>query len=169
MKVFSGEYTRASHVKNSALFKRLYPEDGVFISSFEFHKMPSRQAAKKIRFLLAEIESHAGHASDYMKTTLEHICPYHPDEHWFESFGEGTNDIQDRLGNMVLLDKDDLRRSDFETKKKIYKNSVFSLAKKVAEYSEWNLQTLNDYQAWLAQHASQTWNIGYPSYSIKSS
>jgi len=160
MAVFAGTHTRASHVKNSPLFKRLYPEDDAFISSFEFHKMPSRQTPKKIRFLLAEIESHSGHASNYMKTTLEHVCPYNPDAHWFESFGEGVNDIQDRLGNMVLLDRDDLRRSDFEAKKQAYKNSTFFLARKVAEYSDWNLQALNDYQAWLAHQANETWKLG---------
>jgi predicted transcriptional regulator len=49
---------------------------------------------------------------------------------------------------MVLLEKDELKRS-----------TSFVLAKKIAEYDEWNLQNLNDYQAWLAEQAVYTWQV----------
>jgi len=161
MKVFSGSYTRASHVKNSDEFKRLYPNDGAFLSVFEFHKMPSRQSSKKVRFLLAGIESYLGNTSDYMASTLEHICPYHPDQSWHDYFGEGVNDIQDRLGNLILLEKDDLKRSSFEEKKKAYLLTAYPLARKVASYEEWDLPTLNDYQSWLALQAVETWKVSF--------
>jgi len=159
MKVFRGEYARAGHVKNGEEFKKLYPEDDAFFNAFEFHKMPSRRSSKKIRFLLAEIESYLGHSLDYTKTTLEHICPYHPEQNWHEYFGEGVNDIQDRLGNVVLLEKDDLKRDRFERKKEFYRKSPFHLAQKIAEYDAWNLQNLNDYQMWLSQQAVSTWKV----------
>ncbi|MDM8546930.1 DUF262 domain-containing protein [Candidatus Venteria ishoeyi] len=159
MQVFDGSFKRASHVKNSAAFRKLYPEDKAFMNVFEFHKMPSRQSSKKIRFLLAEIEAYRGHASDYAKMQLEHICPYHPEQSWCEAFGEGVNDIQDRLGNMVLLEKDMLKRTGFQEKITCYQQSPFPLAQKVAEYEYWNLKNLNDYQAWLAQQAVDTWAI----------
>ncbi|QPS67813.1 Uncharacterized conserved protein [Enterobacter asburiae] len=134
-KVYNREFLRASHVKNSEEFKRLYPDDNTFFNAFEFHRMPSRQTAKKIRFLLSEIEGYLGNPCDYEKTTLEHICPYHPEKEWSGSFGEGINDVKDRLGNMILMDKDNLKRSSFEEKKKEYTKSGYNLALKVTEYA----------------------------------
>jgi hypothetical protein len=60
---------------------------------------------------------------------------------------------------MVLLEKDELKRSDFNDKKQFYLKTPFNLAKKIAEYDEWNLQNLNDYQAWLAEQAVYTWQV----------
>lgn len=161
IKIHNREFTRASHVKNSDIFKKLYPNDEEFSNAFEFHKMPSRQSSKKIRFLLAEIENSLGHATDPLRTTLEHICPYHPEEHWNDYFGNGVNDIQDRLGNVVLLEKDELKRASFNDKKRVYLKSHYPLAKQVSTYDEWNLQNLNHYQSWLAKQAVAAWKIAY--------
>ncbi|MEN8220003.1 MAG: HNH endonuclease family protein, partial [Pseudomonadota bacterium] len=159
MKVFNGEHTRASHIKNSEEFRRLYPDDNAFKNAFEFYKMPSRRSSKQIRFLLAEIENSFGRELNYLDTTLEHVCPYNHDQAWYEYFGEGVNDIADRLGNMVLLEKDELRRADFKTKKGVYLSTSFRLAKKVAEYDSWDLATLSHYQIWLAKQAVKTWKV----------
>jgi hypothetical protein len=161
IKIHTKEMTRASHVKNSEIFKKLYPNDEEFFNAFEFHKMPSRQSTKKIRFLLAEIETYLDHETDHNTTTLEHICPYNPTEEWDDYFGEGVNDIQDRLGNMVLLENDNLKRANFEVKQKAYLDSHFPLAKKVASYACWNLQNLNAYQTWLSNQAVETWKVSY--------
>ena len=159
MKVSKGDFTRASHIKNCDEFNRLYPDDNSFFNAFEFHRMPSRQTAKKIRFLLAEIESYLGHHCDFNKTTLEHICPYNPEKQWVDSFGEGINDVKDRLGNMILLDKDDLKRADFEMKKAAYAKSGYHLANKVTDYNKWNLESVNEQQKWMATQALQTWRV----------
>ncbi|EQA6241835.1 DUF262 domain-containing protein [Enterobacter ludwigii] len=158
-KVYNREFLRASHVKNSEEFKRLYPDDNTFFNAFEFHRMPSRQTAKKIRFLLSEIEGYLGNPCDYEKTILEHICPYHPEKDWSGSFGEGINDVKDRLGNMILMDKDNLKRSSFEEKKKEYTKSGYKLALKVTEYAEWNLESVNDFQKWMSQQAVNVWKV----------
>ncbi|CAK8714866.1 hypothetical protein H206_01179 [Candidatus Electrothrix aarhusensis] len=159
MRVFHKEFTRASHVKNSEEFRALYPEDSSFINAFEFYKMPSRRSSKKIRFLLAEIERFLGHEVDYTKTTLEHVCPYNPDQGWYDHFGQGANEIADRLGNMVLLTKDDLKRSTFAQKKEAYLLTPFRLAHKVAEYEEWSLKNVNLFQEWLACQAALAWRV----------
>ncbi len=159
VKIFNGEYTRASHIKNSEEFRRLYPDDKVFRNAFEFYKIPSRRESKKIRFLLTEIEKSFGRELNYLDTSLEHVCPYNPDQNWYEYFGEGINSIIDRLGNMVLLEKDELKRADFNTKRKAYSKTAFRLAKKVAEYDSWELSTLNHYQNWLAEQAVKTWRV----------
>ncbi|WP_353570520.1 DUF262 domain-containing HNH endonuclease family protein [Candidatus Albibeggiatoa sp. nov. BB20] len=159
IKTFQEKYKRASHIKNGEEFKKLYPDDQTFSSTFEFHKMPSRQSSKKIRFLLSEIETYLGTCPNYAKTTLEHICPYNPESNWYDYFGEGVNDIQDRLGNVILLDKDELKRANFEQKKQAYLKSPYRLAKEIAKYDDWNMQTLNQYQSWLAEQAVNTWRV----------
>jgi len=158
-KIFNKDYIRASQVKNGEEFRKLYPDNQVFFNAFEFHKIPSRQFSKPIRFLLAEIEAYLNHKVDYTKTSLEHICPYHPEQAWYDGFGAGVNEIKDRLGNLVLLEKDELKRLNFKEKKAFYLTTPFALAKKIAEYDEWNLQNLNDYQAWLAEQAVNTWQV----------
>ena len=159
IKIAEGEFQRASHIKNSPDYRALYPSDEAFKNAFEYYKMPSRRSSKKIRFLLAEIENNAGRNVRYLDTTLEHICPYNPEQEWYQYFGEGANDIADRLGNMVLLEQDDLGRADFDTKKAHYLKTSFRLAKKVAEYDHWDLANLNHYQSWLADQAVRTWRV----------
>jgi hypothetical protein len=159
MKVFNGKYTRASHIKNSEEFKLLYPDDNTFKNAFEFYKMPGRRESKKIRFLLAEIENSFDREINYLDTCLEHVCPYNPEQSWYEDFGEGINEIRDRLGNMILLEKDDLQRANFNTKKQAYLRSSFKLAKKLSKYDTWDLTNLNHYQQWLADQAAKTWRV----------
>lgn len=159
IKVSEGSYKRASHVKNGEEFKRLYPDNNSFFNSFEFHRMPSRQTPKKIRFILAEIESYLGRNCDHEKTTLEHICPFNPEQGWSDYFGEGVNDIKDRLGNMILMDKDNLKRKSFNDKKAEYKKSRYNLAYKVTEYKKWDLEAVNDFQKWMARTATKVWEV----------
>ncbi len=117
IKIANGEFQRANHIKNSPDYQALYPADDVFKNAFEYFKMPSRRSSKKIRFLLADIENNAGRKARYLDTKLEHVCPYNPDQEWYQQFGEGVNDIADRLGNMVLLEQNNLQQADFATKK----------------------------------------------------
>lgn len=160
-KISNGTISRASNVKNSQEFKDLYPDDDSFKSAFSFYKMPSRRSSRKIRFLLAQIENQSGRNINYLDVTLEHICPYNPDQEWNVSFGEGIHDISDRLGNMILLDRDELGRSSFIEKKRVYLESPYRLAKKVAQYEEWTLASVNTYQEWLSDLAIRTWQVDY--------
>ncbi len=161
IKISKKTHKRASHIKNSTEFKNLYQNDDEFKNKFEYYKMPSRSSAKKIRFLLTDIENSFGRELNYLDTSLEHVCPYNPDQNWQDEFGEGINDIVDRLGNLVLLEKDELKRASFIDKKKAYLKTSFRLAKKVAEYETWDLATLNAYQFWLAEQAAKTWRVNY--------
>lgn len=140
-------------------FRDLYPNDEKFKSAFHYFKMPSRRSSKKIRYLLAQIEIQNGNEVNYEQVSLEHICPYEPSEEWVKDFGDGIYDISDRLGNMVLLDKDDLQRKSFSEKRKAYRESGNKLALEVSKYSEWNISTVNKYQEWLADEAVKTWRV----------
>ena len=160
-KITSGEITRASHLKNTQEFKALYPKDDAFLSVFDHHKMPSRSSSAKIRLLLSQIEQHLGFSRDFKKIVLEHICPYHPSQEWHEQFGEGASDVQDRLGNLILLAADDLKTISFEKKKEHYLKDASPLVKKIASYKEWNMENVNAYQRWLGKQAIQTWRIDW--------
>ncbi len=161
MAIYNGTLTRASHIKNHEDFRKLYTKDADFINQFALFSLPTRQSSKKVRFLLANIENYLGQSCDYNQCILEHVCPYQVTEEWQTYFGEGVNDIQDRLGNVVLLSEDKLKRADFETKKQNYAESPYKLAQKVAEYEDWNLASVNHYQMWLAEQAVKTWRVDY--------
>ena len=157
MEISNGNIRRARHLKNHREFRELWPDDEEFKSAFAYHSIPSRVNSKKIRFLLSEIEKNLGTPISYLNTSLEHICPYHPNEVWHANFGQGINEVRDRVGNMVLLENDDLGVADFESKKEHYRTTPFQLTQKIATYDEWNLETLNHYQTWLADRAVETW------------
>lgn len=159
--VSSGKHTRASHIKNSPQFRKLYPKDEAFVGAFARLRMPSRRSSKKIRFLLTTIESKLGVTTDYSRTVLEHVCPFNPDGDWYAAFGEGVDDVQNRLGNMVILEKDDLGRASREEKWSAYEASGRPLAKKVASFSEWTLTAVREYQTWLAEQARSTWRVDF--------
>jgi hypothetical protein len=162
MQIYQQTIKRASHVKNSPQFKELYPDDKTFRNAFEFHKMPSRQTPKKIRFLLAQIETHLGNAISDMNMTLEHICPYNPTPTWINDFGEGYEEVRDRLGNMLLLprlENKQIGTATFAQKKVIYAQTGSKLAAKVTEYEQWNKQMVDNFQCWMANQAVYTWRV----------
>ena len=157
--ISQGRYKRASHVKNSQDFQDLYPKDDEFKSYFSYKQMLSRRSPKKIRFLLADIENYLGASIDHLDVVLEHILPYNPSQDWHESFGAGVQESVDRLGNMLLLKKDDLKQAHFSEKQRCYQDSSFRIAQKVATYDDWDAARLNRHQTWLAEQACKTWTI----------
>lgn len=164
IKVASGNHKRASHVKNDPEFRKIYPSDEDFSGAFQYKALPSRRTQKKIKYLLHAIEAKISNKSyDEISGTLEHILPYNPTSEWRSYFGnDDCDDAVDRLGNIILLakpDNNDADREPFEVKRKIYEGSGYIITKKVAEFSEWNRETLNEYQKWLAQKAIETWEI----------
>ncbi len=142
--------------------KPVYPNDAEFKNAFRNKQMPSRQTNKKIVFLLSQIENYLNNeiqpSSDM---TLEHILPQKPKDEWQESFGRNNyDDAIDRLGNLTILtDKDNMGQQPFERKCEVLKESKLALNRKIAEYRTWDMDTLDDYQGWLANHAASVWKI----------
>ncbi|SMN00125.1 RloF [uncultured Candidatus Thioglobus sp.] len=165
MRISSQEFSRASHIKNQPEFKKLYPDDKAFKAIFKYHTMPSRQSNKKIRFLLTAIENKLANTdTDYNTWTLEHVIPYNIPEDWVQYYEGQCNQEIDRMGNMTLLTKADNTECGvklFAEKRIIYQNSNSKLSKKIAEYEQWDSETLENHQDWLAQQAVDTWHIGY--------
>ncbi len=164
-KIASNTYSRASHVKNSAEFKKLYSADEEFISIFKNKRMPYIQTKKKIKYLLSEIEnSLTKNNLDIDEITIEHILPAKPNGAWIKNFGDDWEDAIDRIGNMTLLsrvDNKNVNRLTFNEKKQTYQKSDFSIAKEICKYEEWDRDTLNRYQEWLAKQAANAWKIDF--------
>jgi hypothetical protein len=65
---------------------------------------------------------------------------------------------------MTLLIKEDNKNCGtqlFNEKKAIYQNSLSKLSQKISEYAEWDSETLESHQDWLAKQAVNTWSINY--------
>ncbi len=172
-KIFSGDYSRASHVKHDENFRRLYPDDNSFIQAFRFKTMPSRQTEKKIKYLLQGIENALGSTKiEKDQATLEHILPYNPTAQWKIDFGgDDWSGCIDRIGNIILLSKGENKaaaRMTFLDKRKIYADSHYKIAQKVGEYESWNKTNLNDFQHWMSIEASKIWKIDYQNSSSDS-
>ncbi|MEM9243495.1 MAG: DUF262 domain-containing HNH endonuclease family protein [Pseudomonadota bacterium] len=165
LSIHSGEYKRASSVKNSSEFKKIYPSDDDFIQIFKNKRMPHVQTLKKIKHILLEIERHLSDKKlQGGDISVEHILPKTPDGQWRREFGDDWEDCTDRLGNMTLLTINDNKlagRKLFTDKKPIYENSGFKIAEKISDYDQWNIDNLKLYQHWLAEQAANTWKINY--------
>jgi hypothetical protein len=56
-------------------------------------------------------------------------------------------------------DNKNANRLSFKEKKEIYKESEFSISRKVCDYEEWNSESLNQYQEWLGRQAACAWKL----------
>ena len=47
--------------------------------------------------------------------------------------------------------------ANFTLRKKVYRKSNIFITKKIAEYSKWDAESIEDRQKWLAEFAIQAW------------
>ena len=138
----------------------IYPPDAEVRQRFSDKRMPSRRSSKKIVFLLRGIEMHlSGQAPQNL--TLEHVLPYNPGDDWQAYFGrEIYENAIDRLGNMALLpSSQNMGQEVFAQKRERLQASEYRINRHIAEYSEWNMNCLEDHQRWLAKQATAVWKI----------
>lgn len=160
----ANELMQGDHAKRGNLTDRLqavYPDDASFSAAFAAKTMPSARSSKKILFLLRKIEPQLGGEEPSHTLTLEHVLPASPDDAWQERFGRNNyEDGINRLGNMALLPrKQNLGQEDFATKREVLGNSPYKINQHIAEYEEWNMDSLQDHQKWLARQAKTVWKI----------
>ena len=145
------------------MLRPVYPSDQEFQTAFNSKIMPSRQSKKKSRFLLAKIEQQLSSNEPPLSLTLEHILPFSPQDSWQQSFGRNNyEEAINRLGNMALLafsKNRDIGQKNFQAKRELLSKSPYRINQHIAEYSEWNIENLNDHQKWLAQQAKTVWKI----------
>ena len=146
------------------LTRSVYPPDDEFLSAFSKKTLPGRQSPKRIIYLLKAISKHTGEGNLPVDNfTLEHVLPYNPTDEWQEYFGIDTyNEAIDRLANFALLParkNRDTDRDDFASKKAILKKSGLKINMQIACYEDWNIDSINKHQKWLANQAKAVWKI----------
>ena len=162
--------TSVSGIKD-ILLKDLYVNDKRFKNSFIHKTMPTTQSSKKVYYLLSSIESHCNPTNpmntidDSPEYTIEHILPNkgsHDDSYWRDSFGHILEQNVQRIGNMTLVvsrDNRDVGTMSFTKKKEILRSLSLEIVKQICECKDWNPSSLDDYQKWLAERATQVWRI----------
>ena len=145
------------------------PSDEAFRQSFASKTLSTSSSSKRAHYLLASIENNLNHNDSIALTggyTIEHILPksnyIEDDTYWREQFGDLLEQNIYRLGNLALLTAKanrDAGTLSFDEKKAIYRKSNLKLLDKLCYYPDWNPDTLNDYQAYMAEEAVKVWAI----------
>lgn len=161
-----------SEIKTSSKFKdnlKNIPSDQAFKDRL---LTVSLSKEKLSRYYLRAIESqYKGNGtpecivdSDPNIVDLEHILPKKPKEgEWTNFTQEDVQEYKNRLGNLTVMSKkknSDFKSDPFDKKKEVYKNSEIKITKEIEEkYPEWNKESINKRQKFLAEIAVKTWNL----------
>jgi len=93
---------------------------------------------------------------------LEHVLPDNPNGDWKHIDPDTAAALHKRLGNMVLLQAKVntlIGNTAFAEKKKVFKQSSYSLTQAVAKYDQWGAKEIKDRQGKLAKLAVETWPL----------
>ena len=101
--------------------------------------------------------------NDYSGTVnLEHILPESTGTHWPHIEAQDIESHWKRLGNMALMSatkNNNIGNLSFEDKKKVYKDSAFTLTSQLAGYSTWGTEQIDNRQKVMAELAVKTWPL----------
>lgn len=145
----------------------ILPTDGLFESAFADVRINQGFIA---RYLLRALQLKANGDTDpenipndeEQSINLEHILPENPDGNWKHIDKETADAYYKRLGNMVLLQAKQnslIGNSAFGEKKKVLKDSSYSLTQAIAKYDNWGPHEIKERQAKLAKMAVETWPL----------
>ncbi len=159
-KIYNGEITKASAAFHE--MRNLYPSDNEFVSAFS---NKDEESNPKAQYFLRSIElemrrREGGELHDELQPgtlTVEHICPQNLTEEWNKT--GLTKDNVYRLGNMCLLNDVNraLGRKSFAEKRETFKKSNLISTRHVAEFDEWNFNSIEERQKEMAKTASAVW------------
>lgn len=145
----------------------IIPNDEKFQQAFEVSTVSK---AKLARYYLRSLEMAAKQEptpwfvpnDDKESINLEHVLPEKPEKNWPTFSQEAVSTFSKRIGNLALLkvkSNSDLKSSDFETKKKIYKESAYVLTAQIADADKWTEERIAERQKTLASYALLAWPI----------
>jgi hypothetical protein len=159
-------------IKNSKALRKelqgIIPNDKEFQQAFELARVSKSSLA---RYYLRSLEMAAKNEStpwfipidDKETINLEHVLPEKPESNWPDFAPETVDMYCRRIGNLALLEvksNSNLKNSDFEMKKKVYKDSAYLLTSQLAkETGKWTEQRIVERQKILATHALKAWPI----------
>jgi len=101
---------------------------------------------------------------DSLAVNLEHVVPKNPKDRWGKISIDEAMTLTSRLGNQALMlrtDNEDAGNEDFSAKKEFYERSAFKFTEQIAEYDEWNADTINDRQNKMAETAVKCWPLKF--------
>ena len=145
----------------------IIPVDQQFRQAFELVTVSKATLA---RYYLRSLEMAAKNEAapwfipndDKQTINLEHVLPEKPEKNWPKFDDEAARIYVKRIGNLALLlakSNSDLRSSDFETKKAVYKDSPYDLTKQIATVPEWTPAQISTRQKVLADLALRAWPL----------
>ena len=152
-------------------FKELYPSDDEFKQTF---RMKQERNNQKAQYYLRELEKEARRIADAAMAgelepasglTLEHIMPRSDTAPDWKAVHDADpafhEDCVRKLGNMCLLSgvNKDLGTKAFPAKSQVYKDSKLITTRTVADFPEWNRNSVEQRQQWLAKLAAATWRF----------
>ena len=150
------------------LLKPIYVDDNHFKFDFVNKQIKTTDARsnKIVKYILCQLEYYLSlNKLEYSseRFNIEHILPQNAPDDWGEfSFEESENMIY-RLGNMTLLHSGanrELGNKSYSEKREVYKNSNFKITQNIAsEYSEWNAQSIESRQKWMAKQACTIFKV----------
>lgn len=140
--------------------------DNIYKAKMRDVSFPKKGNLTTAKHLLCRINGHLHGDSAFadIKSTLEHILPRSNTyaKNW--GFNEEHGLYVHRLGNLALLSSKD-NKSDEETnksfkkKRALYRKSVYKVTQGVGEYDNWDKNSIETRQAWLAKLAAAVWNF----------
>lgn len=157
--VMRGEFSPA---EIAGYLRSVYPKDDDFRNNFIWKVIPMYSGgSRQIMFLLRKLERHLSGADEApaVNLTIEHVLPRNPGEEWQDAFGpDNWRSAADRLGNMAILPRSrNMSQEPFEEKRCLLLESGYRINRHIAEYTEWNMESLEDHQRWLADQARNVW------------
>ncbi|MDZ4725853.1 MAG: DUF262 domain-containing HNH endonuclease family protein [Leptospira sp.] len=147
--------------------KKIIPTDEEFEKSFAAYSSNKPEVARYLlrsleKTLIDEKEPEFIINDNSEQITLEHILPQKLSPNW-NYFTEGDHQFYfRRMGNLCLLKKKSnsgIKDDSFGKKKSIYQLSSFKLTNSLISNSEWNKESIDNRQKYLAKLAIITWKI----------
>lgn len=157
------EELREKPIENLRMFllSKGFPSDTRFAEQF---KMFNLYGSRYTKAILARIEQSCGHKEPVNLTTaeVEHIMPQLLNDDWKNELGSEFLRIHESLlhtiGNLTLTGYNpELSNKHFKYKKLEYANSHISLTKMIADYDEWNEETILSRGELLIERAKDIW------------
>jgi hypothetical protein len=161
-----GTIKTALQLKNA--LTDILPADGLFEAAFAETRISQGFLARYLLRALQlkaqddkEPENVPNDEEQYIN--LEHILPDSPNGDWKHIDPDTAAALHKRLGNMVLLQAKVntlIGNTSFAEKKKVFRQSSYSLTQAVAKYDKWTAPEIKDRQVKLAKLAVETWPLG---------
>ena len=163
--VFKGEITTAAELKKK--LSPIIPGDLPFRVAFEVATVSKASLA---RYYLRSLEMAAKDEAtpwfipndDRQTINLEHVLPEKTEGNWGHIQQDLVKTLSKRIGNLALMlakSNSDLKSSNFETKKDVFKNSPYVLTSQIASVSQWDEAAISDRQKTLATLALKAWPL----------